>query len=81
MKRLPEPELMIEPEQVFAYAEADFEEPHSNFINLLKQYCTQANEVKSVLDLGCGPGDITFKFAKALREANIDAVDGSRENA
>jgi len=28
MKRLLEPELMIEPEQVSAYAKADFEELH-----------------------------------------------------
>jgi len=79
MKRLLEPELMIEPEQVSAYAEADFEEPHSNFIDLLKQYCVRVDEVKLVLDLGCGPGDITFKFAKAFPGARIDAVDGSRE--
>jgi len=79
MKRLPEPELMVEPEQVSAYAEADFEEPHSNFINLLKKYCPKLNEARSVLDLGCGPGDVTFKFANAFPEATIDAVDGSKE--
>ncbi|GJM17270.1 MAG: SAM-dependent methyltransferase [Thermodesulfobacteriota bacterium] len=79
MKRLPEPELMVEPEQVSAYAEADFEEPHSNFINLLKKYCSKASEARSVLDLGCGPGDVTFKFADAFPKATIDAVDGSKE--
>jgi trans-aconitate methyltransferase len=79
MKRLLEPELMVEPEQVSAYAVADFEEPHSNFINLLKKYCPKASEATSVLDLGCGPGDLTFKFANAFPEATIDAVDGSKE--
>ena len=39
MKRIPEPELMLKPDQVSAYAEADFEEPHSNFINLFKETC------------------------------------------
>jgi hypothetical protein len=34
MKRLLEPELMIEPEQVSAYAKADFEELHLTVINL-----------------------------------------------
>ena len=79
MKRLLEPELMVEPKQVRAYAGADFEEPHSNFINLLKKYCGSIKEIGTVLDLGCGPGDITFKFAKAFPNARIDAVDGSKE--
>ena len=35
MKRIPEPELMLRPEQVIAYAEADFEWPHSNFIRMI----------------------------------------------
>jgi len=79
MKRLLEPELMIEPEQVNAYANADFDEPHSNFIEMLKKYCSSIEEIGTVLDLGCGPGDITFKFAKAFPNARIDAVDGSGE--
>jgi len=79
MKRLLEPGLMVEPKQVSAYAGADFEEPHSNFINLLKKYCGSIKEIGPVLDLGCGPGDITFKFAKAFPNARIDAVDGSKE--
>jgi trans-aconitate methyltransferase len=79
MKRLLEPELMIEPEQVSAYANADFDEPHSNFIEMLKKYCGSIEEIGTVLDLGCGPCDITFKFAKAFPNARIDAVDGSGE--
>ena len=79
MKRLPEPELMIEPEQVSAYANADFEEPHSNFISMLRSYCGSENEIQTVLDLGSGPGDITFKFANAFPETIIDSVDGSKE--
>jgi len=79
MKRLLEPELMIEPEQVSAYANADFEEPHSNFVAMLKNNCNSIEEIRTVLDLGCGPGDITFKIADAFAGARIDAVDGSRE--
>jgi trans-aconitate methyltransferase len=79
MKRIPEPELMVEPEQVSAYANADFDEPHSNFIEMLKSHCEAEGEIHSVLDLGCGPGDVTFKFAAAFPEAVIDAVDGSAE--
>ena len=66
MKRLLEPELMIEPEQVSAYANADFDEPHSNFIKMLGSYYNSRGDLRSVLDLGCGPGDVTFKFAAAF---------------
>jgi len=79
MKRIPEPELMIEPEQVSAYANADFHEPHSNFISMLRSYCGTENKIRTILDLGCGSGDITFKFAKTFPETIIDSVDGSRE--
>ncbi len=79
MKRLLELELMIEPEQVCAYANADFDEPHSNFIKMLGSYYNSRGDLRSVLDLGCGPGDVTFKFAAAFPETIIDAVDGSGE--
>lgn len=78
MKRIVEPELMIEPDQVSAYANADFEDPHSNYIDMLKSYLS-SDRLTTALDLGCGPGDITFKFAKAFPETLIDSVDGSEE--
>ena len=34
MERIPEPDLMSEQEQARAYAEADFSEPHENFVDL-----------------------------------------------
>ena len=37
MERQPEPELMLGEEQARAYAEADFEEAHSRFAELLKE--------------------------------------------
>ena len=77
MKRIPEAELMEDPEQALAYGMADFEEPHSNFIKLLLSYCPLPGDIGAVLDLGCGTGDITFRVAKAFPEAIIDAVDGS----
>jgi len=77
MKRIPEPELMEDPEQAIAYGTADFEEPHSNFIKLLLTNCPFPGDIGAVLDLGSGTGDITFRVAKAFPEALIDAVDGS----
>ena len=36
MERAIEPELMSEMEQAIAYANADFEEPHNHFLELLR---------------------------------------------
>lgn len=78
MKRIPESELMEDPEQAIAYGRADFEEPHSNFIRLLFSHFPQAGDKRTILDLGCGTGDITFRVARAFPEAAVDALDGSR---
>lgn len=79
MKRIEEPELMTEPGQVEAYGNADFEEPHSNFVKLLGSILPAGTRVRRVLDLGCGAGDITIRVAGEFPEAGIDAVDGSEE--
>ncbi len=79
MNRIPEPELMVQPEQIEAYAKADFEEPHSNFIKIFKEKFSDQNIQGMVLDLGCGPGDITFRFAEAFPNTKIHAIDGSSE--
>lgn len=76
MERIIEPELMLEEAQSLAYAQADFEQPHSNFIRLFQAKFNQ-NITGKVLDLGCGTGDITLRFANAYRHCNIDGIDGS----
>ena len=77
MERTPEPELMLDPEQVGAYAAADFEEPHQRFIELLKTRFAPLPQRGVALDLGCGPGDISFRFLRAFPAWRVDAVDGS----
>ena len=77
MERTPEPELMLGAEQVSAYAGADFAEPHQRFIELLQLRLAQLPERGVALDLGCGPGDISFRFLRAFPEWRVDAVDGS----
>lgn len=77
MKRVPEPELMAEHEQAEAYANADFEEPHSRVIELFDAEFPASGIRGSILDLGCGPGDVTFRFGRRFPEAAITAVDGS----
>jgi ubiquinone/menaquinone biosynthesis C-methylase UbiE len=78
MDRQPEPELMEDPEQVRAYAEADFAVPHQQFVDRLKDVIDEPAFNGIALDLGCGPGDISLRFAKAFPFSRIDAVDGSR---
>ena len=77
MDRIPEPELMDEDEQARAYAEADFEAPHSACVDLLREKCASLPGSGVAIDLGCGPGDITFRFARAFPEWEIDGIDGA----
>ncbi|WP_455202746.1 class I SAM-dependent methyltransferase [Kaarinaea lacus] len=77
MERQPEPDLMNGEEQALAYAEADFAEPHENFIELFKQSFPNQDIVGDVLDLGCGPGDVIIRFAKHFPQAQLLAVDGA----
>lgn len=77
MERIPEPELMLDPEQVRAYAAADFAEPHSLFIALLQARLGPPATRGVALDLGCGPGDISFRFLRACPDWRVDALDGS----
>jgi ubiquinone/menaquinone biosynthesis C-methylase UbiE len=77
MERVPEPELMLDDEQARAYAAADFDAPHSHCIELLRQAHPDLPAQGRALDLGCGPGDITIRLARALPAWRIDAVDGA----
>lgn len=76
MERIPEPDLMEEPEQALAYAGADFSEPHNHFIELFRERFGNGL-TGSVLDLGCGPGDICRRFAGAFPACRVHGVDGS----
>ncbi len=77
MDRKLEPELMEDWKQVKAYAEADFSEPHHNFVTRICEHIGFDFSGKA-LDLGCGPGDISFQFAKTFPRCQIDALDGSK---
>ncbi len=76
MKRIPEPELMDDPEQARAYANADFSEPHRAFIERFGQ-CFPRYHPRRVLDLGCGAADITIRFARAYPDCELTGVDGA----
>ncbi len=74
MKRTPEPELMDAPDQARAYAEADFKEPNRLFVNLFLELAIDTN-VRNLIDLGCGPGDICIRLAGKLPGCRVVGLD------
>lgn len=78
MERVLEHELMEDITQVNAYANANFNKSHSLFARRLKAFIKNPDFDGNALDIGCGPGDISFRFAKAFPKANLDALDGSK---
>lgn len=77
MQRIPEPELMDEPVQAEAYAAADFDAAHNEIITHFARVFPHYEPTGPVLDLGCGPADITVRFAHRYPDCRIDAVDGA----
>lgn len=77
MERIPEPDLMNEAAQALAYAEADFSEPHTYCIDLLKTSLPDLPKSGAALDLGCGTADISIRFARAFPGWTVDGLDGA----
>jgi SAM-dependent methyltransferase len=67
---------MVDDDQALAYAEADFSEPHeaavTRFAELFPEFAGDR-----VLDLACGPADVTVRFAHAYPGVTVVGVDGS----
>jgi trans-aconitate methyltransferase len=83
MERIPEPELMEEKKQVISYDEADFSEGEVNLINQIDHYLLRKNislgEKDLIVDLGCGPGNISEKLAIKWPNTEVIGIDGSKE--
>ena len=77
MQRIPEPELMDEKEQAVAYAAADFAEPHNRVVDLFDRHFPDRPVGGTLLDLGCGPGDICFRMARRFPALCVHGIDGS----
>lgn len=77
LPRTPEPELMEDEDQVEAYADADFTEAHNSLLVHLKQHLPADLKIERILDLGCGPGDMTYRLFRIFPTATLHAVDGS----
>ncbi len=79
MERILEPELMNDPEQVLAYSYANFEVAHQAVIENFCQIFPNEPRLNTFLDLGCGSGDVTVRFAHQFPESKFVAVDGAEE--
>lgn len=77
MQRQPEPELMDAAEQAAAYAQADFSAPHQFLVDQINCLLPDLPATARVLDLGCGPADVSLRFARAFPGWQIDGVDGA----
>lgn len=77
MIRITEPELMDNPLHAKAYAEADFESAHRQIVSRFAALFSETTIEGEILDLGCGPGDITFRFAALFNNANVTGIDGA----
>jgi len=75
MDRILEPELMEDEQQALAYARADFSTSNQWYVDHLLEDCPDA--LRTVLDIGCGPGDVMVRLAAARSGVRITAVDGS----
>ncbi len=76
MQRIPEPELMDDREQAQAYAAADFSEPHEAFVDHFVRLFPRFHD-GAVLDLDCGPADVTLRFARRFPAVRMTGVDGA----
>jgi SAM-dependent methyltransferase len=78
MQRVPEPELMDDPAQALAYAQADFSVAHGARVEIFRALYPGLNLDAPVLDLGCGSGDVLLRFARAYPSALFYGLDGSQ---
>ena len=76
MKRVLEPELMVDPEQAQAYASADFATVNQGFVDRFRALFPVFAR-GHVADLGCGPADIPIRLCRALPGVSVTGVDGS----
>ena len=83
MQRTPEPELMEEAAQVKAYATADFSAGDGAVVERLAALASAAGinlhttPGALLVDLGCGPGNISLRLLERFTTAHVVGIDGS----
>jgi trans-aconitate 2-methyltransferase len=76
LQRRCEPELMLDPAQVAAYADADFAAGDDAVVQRLAARW-QPPVPARLIDLGCGPGNISFRLRELWPDREVVGVDGS----
>src|SRR5262245_41181945 len=76
MDRVLGPELMLDEAQALAYAQTDLEQVNQGFVDRFVASFPRA-VTGTMVDLGCGTGDIAVRFARALPGLSVTAVDGA----
>jgi SAM-dependent methyltransferase len=76
MDRVTEPELMVDDDQALAYSDANFADSHQAAVTRFGEAFPDFTTGR-ILDLACGPADITLRFARAYPEATIIGLEGS----
>ena len=75
MDRILEPEIMDGAAEADAYARADFADSNQWYADhFTAEY---PDHLRQIVDLGCGPADVTLRVARIAQHAHIVAVDGS----
>lgn len=75
MERVLEPELMDDERQSIAYARADFSSSNQFFVDGVTNEFPRP--LRTAVDIGCGPGDVMIRLARALPDLHITAIDAS----
>jgi ubiquinone/menaquinone biosynthesis C-methylase UbiE len=66
---------MDDERQSIAYAKADFSASNQLFVDgLIRDF---PRHLRRAVDLGCGPGDVMIRLARAAPAVHITAIDGS----
>lgn len=76
MERVTEPELMVDDDQAVAYSEANFAESHQAAVTRFGEAFPEFHAGR-ILDLACGPADITVRFARTYLDATFVGLEGS----
>ena len=79
--RTPEPEVMNDPQQVEAYAAADFSVSDQAVVDRIAQLLALADrhfdQQDFLVDLGCGPGNITQRLAQRWKHCSVLGLDAA----
>jgi ubiquinone/menaquinone biosynthesis C-methylase UbiE len=75
MDRILEPEIMDGEAEAGAYARADFADSNQWYADHFAAEFPR--HLRDIVDLGCGPADVTLRVARLARDVRITAVDGS----